>query len=172
MLLVDADLHCPSLHSFFGRAQQSGLAEELTTGSPAVAHASEEVQGLSMIWAGNADSTATWNAANLLGSRRMDEMVEMWRAQYDVVVLDSAPVLAVPDAVSLARLCDRTVLVVRYEATAMSAAQRSYRMIERNLPEHAEIDVVMNGVPADSPDYIAYYGYRGSGYGRRGRADA
>lgn len=172
VLLVDADLHCPSLHSFFGKAQQGGLAEELTTGSPAVAHASDEVQGLSMIWAGNADSAATWNAANLLGSRRMNELVEMWRAQYDFVVLDSAPVLAVPDAVSLARLCDRTVLVVRYEATTMSAAQRSYRMIERNLPEHAEIDVVMNGVPESSPDYIAYYGYRGSGYGRRARVDA
>lgn len=94
-----------------------------------------------------------------------------WRDRYDFVLLDSAPVLPVPDAARLAHLCDRTLLLVRYESTMMRAAQRSYRMLEKHLPEGAELDVVMNGVPAKSPDYVAYYGYKASAYGRaRGNA--
>jgi Mrp family chromosome partitioning ATPase len=96
----------------------------------------------------------------------MSAMVEEWRAQYDFVLLDSAPVLPVPDAAGLARFCDRTVLVVRYGSTTTTAARRSYRMIERELPEQAELDVVMNGVPMSSPDYVAHYGYADRDYGR------
>ena len=83
-----------------------------------------------------------------------------WRSQYDFVLLDSAPVLPVPDAASLARLCDRTLLVVRYESTTLQAAQRSFRMIRPNLPDPSALEIIMNGVPRDSPDFFAYYGYR------------
>lgn len=161
VLLVDADLLCPSLHSLLGSAQSSGLAEALATGIPPEAHV--QPPGFSSIWAGK---TAEGSLARL-GSSRMDALMSEWRERYDFVLLDSAPVLPVPDAARLARLCDRTLLLVRYESTMMHAAQRSYRMLEKNLPERAELDVVMNGVPARSPDYVAYYGYKGPAYGRR-----
>jgi Mrp family chromosome partitioning ATPase len=96
-------------------------------------------------------------------------LVGEWRSQYDFVLVDSAPVLPVPDAASLARFCDRTLLVVRYESTMMRAAERSYRLIQKNLPEDAALDVVMNGVPQNSADFFAYYGYKGSAYERSAR---
>lgn len=156
VLLVDADLHRPSLHRLFGESQGSGLAEALATGGAAEVRACERVPGLSLVWACDAGS----GSADLLASARMDALMKEWRTQYDFVLLDSAPVLPVPDAASLARFCDRTLLVVRYESTLMQAAQRSYRMIRKNLPEQAALDVVMNGVPQNSADYFAYYGTR------------
>lgn len=160
VLLVDADLLCPSLHTLFQAESAAGLAEALASGNDPTAHA--QSSGLSTIWAGAAGA----GSADLLASPRMEELVLEWRSQYDFVLLDSAPVLPVPDAARLAQLCDRTLLVVRYEATTLPAARRSYQMVQRNLPGHAELDVVMNGVPANSPDYFAYYGYKSSGYER------
>jgi len=163
VLLVDADLLCPSLHTLLGAAQSSGLAEALATGVPPAAHV--QAPGFSAIWAGNANE----NSIALLASSHIDALMNEWRQRYDFVLLDSAPVLPVPDSARLARLCDRTLLLVRYESTRMQAAQRSYRMLEKNLPEHAELDVVMNGVPEKSSDYVVYYGYKGPVYGRRAR---
>jgi len=168
VLLVDADLMCPSLDGLLGIKATSGLAEALATGAPAEAKECKQTPGVWLVSAGNIGN----DAAGLLASRRMDALVEEWRAQYDFVLLDSAPVLPVPDAAGLARLCDRTMLVVRYESTRMLAVQRSYRMIEKILPERAELDVVMNGVPENSPDYFAYYGHKRRSYGRRSRANA
>jgi len=168
VLLVDADLMCPSLEGLLGIKATSGLAEALATGAPAEAKECRQAPGVWLVSAGNVES----DAAGLLASRRMDALIEEWQAQYDFVLLDSAPVLPVPDAAGLARLCDRTMLVVRYESTRMVAVQRSYRMIEKNLRERAELDVVMNGVPENSPDYFAYYGHKGRSYGRRSRANA
>ncbi|MGC2160384.1 MAG: Wzz/FepE/Etk N-terminal domain-containing protein [Silvibacterium sp.] len=180
VLLVDADLLSPSLHTLLGAQAKTegkmaqGLAEALMAGGGAEVHACEQVPGLSVVWAGagasHAGADVSWHSVDLLASARMDALVEQWRTQYDFVLLDSAPVLPVPDAASLARLCDRTLLVVRYESTTMQAAQRSYRMIQQNLPEHAGLDVVMNGVPENSPDYFAYYGTKGRGHERRTHA--
>ncbi|HTV06516.1 MAG TPA: Wzz/FepE/Etk N-terminal domain-containing protein [Acidobacteriaceae bacterium] len=180
VLLVDADLLCASLHALLevkvDGKKMRGLAEALIAGGAAEVHACAQVKGLSVVCAGgsarDADQNTPWYAADLLASSRMDALMQQWRAEYDVVLLDSAPVLPVPDAASLARLCDRTLLAVRYGCTTMQAAQRSYRMIRQNLPERAGLDVVMNGVPENSPDYVAYYGYKGSGHGRRARANA
>lgn len=161
VLLVDANLLCPSLHTMFGKELSGGLAEALLSGKPVEAQL--QSARFSILCAGDAGE----NSTALLASARMDELVAQWRSKYDFVLLDSAPVLAVPDAASLARLCDRTLLVVRYGSTTMQAAQRSYGMIRRNMVERAELEVVMNGVPEKSPDYFAYCGYRGSEYGRR-----
>lgn len=163
VLLVDADLLCPSLHRLFGKELSGGLAEALASGKPV--EAQMQSARFSILCAGDAGE----NSTALLASARMDELVAEWRSRYDFVLLDSAPVLAVPDAASLAGLCDRTLLVVRYGSTTMQAAQRSYGMIRRNLRDGAELEVVMNGVPKKSPDYFAYHGFKGSAYEGRAR---
>ena len=171
VLLVDADLHCPSVHTLLGVKEAQGLAEALTTGGSAEVYACAQVPGLSLVCAGEAAAGAhAWDVTDLVAGARMDALVDEWRAQYDFVLLDSAPVLPVPDAARLARFCDRTLLVVRYESTLMRAAERSYRMLRKNLPERAALDVVMNGVPQNSADFFAYYGYKGSAYERRARS--
>jgi succinoglycan biosynthesis transport protein ExoP len=164
VLLVDADLLSPSLHRLFGlesaaQARQ-GLADALMPGGVAEAQECPQTEGLSLVWAGQRAA----QSADLLVSPRMEKLMHKWRSQYDFILLDSAPVLPVPDAASLARLCDRTLLVVRYESTTLQAVQRSYRMIRPNLPESSALEVIMNGVPHNSPDFFAYYGYRRQPY--------
>lgn len=132
-------------------------------GTPEV-HRCAQSPDVSLVWAGVAGEQA--DGADLLASPRMDALIEQWRTQYDFVLLDSAPVLAVPDVAGLARFCDRALLVVRYKSTTMQAAGRSYRMIEKHLPDCAALEVVMNGVPEKSPDYFAYYGCKGVGCGQ------
>jgi capsular exopolysaccharide synthesis family protein len=172
VLLVDADLICPSLDSLFGVAPAAGLANALATGGAVNIHAHAQMPGLFLLWAGNADTAASRTPAGLLGSARMAELLDEWRTQYDFVLLDSAPVLAVRDAANLARLCDRSILLVRYGSTSMQAAQRSYHMIRRIMPRQSTLDVVMNGVPENSPGYSACYGTRKSRYERKTRAHA
>lgn len=169
VLLVDADLRRPSLHTLLtdGDAEPEsvggGLAAALQSGAKVEARACAQAPGLWLIPAGDVAADAdVVRAAALLDSPRMEALVNEWRSRYDVVLMDTAPALAAPDAAALARLCDRVVMVVRYEWTAMRAAERGYRLMRRNLAEHAELDVVMNGVPGNSPDYVAYYGQEGA----------
>ncbi|HEX5235967.1 MAG TPA: polysaccharide biosynthesis tyrosine autokinase [Silvibacterium sp.] len=169
VLLVDADLHSPSLHTLFHAAQASGLAEALASGNAAEVHTATGTAKLSLVLAGREATRESWDAADLLASPRMRTLMEEWRQHYDVVLLDSAPVLPVPDSAGLAALCDRTVLVVGHQTTTVAAAQRSYRMIADNLPETAALDVVVNGVPGKPPDYVGSYGHKRSSHGRKGQ---
>lgn len=172
VLLIDADLQCPTLHSMFGVQQTSGLLEALKTGTAADIHPCPQVPGLSAVWAGNGVSANSWNGAALLSSPHLNALVQQWRTQYDYLLFDSAPLLPVPNTASLARVCDRTILIVRYQATTMHAAQRTYRIIRKHLRAGAELDVVMNDLPKSSPDYFAYYGYRKSNHEQRARSHA
>jgi polysaccharide biosynthesis transport protein len=80
VLLVDADLLRPSLHALFGAGIASGLTEALMTGAAAETHASGELPGLSLVWAGDAGVDGRgWDAAGLLASARMDGLVNEWR---------------------------------------------------------------------------------------------
>ncbi len=101
-------------------------------------------------------------AAELLASQRMAELLAEWRTEYDFIVLDSPPVLPVTDARILSRLCDATLLVARHGFTARQAIQRSHQLIQQQLPAHAVLGAVLNGVSAESAEYYAYYGYKSS----------
>src|SRR6185503_5192825 len=82
VLLVDADLLCPSLHTLLHAQPAAGLAEALAGGGPPNAHA--HAPGLSIIWAGAAGT----DSAGLLASPHMGALIREWRSQYDFVLLD------------------------------------------------------------------------------------
>ena len=102
--------------------------------------------------------------SELLGSARMQGLVEEWRAAYDVVLLDSPPVLPVTDAVLLARHSDATLLVVRCEETPRHALRRTLQALSSASSGRVPIGVVMNGVSRDSPGFLEYFGYGGELY--------
>lgn len=173
VLLVDTDLLSPVLHMLFpvederGPGRKRGLAEALMAGGSPEPQPHPKIPGLSLIWASDGSTEAPWYAADLLASARMEHLMDQWRAQYDFILLDSSPILHVPNAALLARLCSRALLVVRYRATTMQAVQRSYRALQQNLADQAYLDVVVNGILESSPDYRAYYGFKGAENRRR-----
>jgi len=174
VLLLDADLRCPVLHSQLGLKDAAGLGAVLADGASPVVYKHPLLPALSMLCGGATPALPS----ELLGSKRMVDLLAGWRAQYDFILLDSPPVLPVTDARVLSRMCDATLLVARHGFTSRQAIQRSHQLIQQQLPEHSVLAAVLNGVSAESADYYEYYGYKSSPYRsvsgsrRKGRANA
>jgi succinoglycan biosynthesis transport protein ExoP len=156
ILLVDADLRCPNLHRELNMAGTAGLGAVLFEGSPPIVHPHPQCPTLFVLCGGSTPALPS----ELLASQRMTDLVSRWRSEYDFVLFDSPPVLPVADARILARMCDATLLVARHAFTSRQAIQRSHELIRQQLPEHAMVGAVLNGVSVESADYYDYYGYR------------
>jgi Mrp family chromosome partitioning ATPase len=71
------------------------------------------------------------NPPGVLGSRRMTAVLAVMRGQFDIVLVDTAPLLAVSDAVPLMTAADATIVVSRVDSTARDAARRVRRLLSR-----------------------------------------
>jgi exopolysaccharide transport family protein len=110
VLLVDADLRSPSLHRLFGTRESQGLVSYLTGHQDwhTVVRPSGSA-GLDLLFCGPIPP----NPSELLSSRSMGELIRSAREQYEFVILDSAPMLALADSRILAKLVSGTLLVVK-----------------------------------------------------------
>jgi capsular exopolysaccharide synthesis family protein len=101
--------------------------------------------------------------SELLGSSRMQSLIDRWRQEYDFVVIDSPPVLPVTDSQILASYADAIVLVVRARATSRLSVRRSYNMLVPHTqdPNNPNVGVVLNSISVRSAGYYGYYGYYG-----------
>jgi Mrp family chromosome partitioning ATPase len=92
----------------------------------------------------------------------MDSLAKSWAANYDYVLIDSPPVLAVADALILARLADTTLLVARHGRTTQKSLERAYYTLQDG--RDTRIGVVVNGVHRNSVSFNEFYGYQGRTY--------
>ncbi|HXV62692.1 MAG TPA: polysaccharide biosynthesis tyrosine autokinase, partial [Vicinamibacteria bacterium] len=124
VLLVDANFRSASLRDEFQVGRRAGLSSVLrgTKSLEDCVVPCTELPGLSVMIAGPAASSP----ANLLGSPAMDAFLKQCAEEFDLVVLDSAPLLPVLDSQLLARKCDSVVLVTRsgYSRSDMVGAAR------------------------------------------------
>jgi Mrp family chromosome partitioning ATPase len=81
-----------------------------------------------------------------------------WRTEYDYVVVDTPPVLAVSDALTLSDYCDATILVIRAGVTTKKTVARARR--ELGQTRTGITGVVINAIDIKSPEYRPYYGRR------------
>jgi succinoglycan biosynthesis transport protein ExoP len=159
VLLIEADMRHPGLTRRFGydRTGGTGLSSMLSGAEyrniPTI-EAFSELPNLRVLPSGPMPPYP----AELLGSDRMQELVESWRGMYDFVIIDSPPLLAVTDAQILARQSDVTVLVARHGLSTRRSLERAYRKL---VNDQDKVSVVLNGVSRDSVSYGEYYGYRG-----------
>jgi len=86
----------------------------------------------------------------------MEELLAQARAEYDFVVVDTPPVLAVTDASVLGRLVDAAILIIRYNAAQKQVVRRCIDLLERS-GTHL-LGVVVNAVDFTAPEYSEYYG--------------
>jgi capsular exopolysaccharide synthesis family protein len=164
VLLVDCDIRRPRVHGLFRMPRSPGLMELLTasrhpTGDPVSAPDAireTSIAGLSVLTCGALPS----NAANLLSSTRMRVLLGELREQFDIIVLDTPPVLATADAGIVASLTDGVLLVVRAGTTDRNAAQRAYQQLA-NVGARV-VGTVLNdpgGQVAKEGDYYYPYDY-------------
>ena len=154
VLLVDADLRKPGLHQEFAISNSSGLAELLSDSldEERVIQHPKRLPNLSIISAGSSQAMT----AEMLGSKKMRELMESWRTRYDYVILDTPPILAVTDAVRLASQADSVLLVIRSGQTSRDALARSCDVL--NQASVPVLGIVVNGVSSRSAGSY-YYGY-------------
>ncbi len=156
-VLVDCDLRHQSISGVFGRKGQ-GLAE-LLRGEAEVADVviDDALTGIRVIPAGS----AVRNSADLLMSQRMHDLVAELRDSYDYVVMDASPLLPVIDALALAAMVDKILVVVEWGHTPRLSVSEAFKVLR---PEaHRIAGVVLNKVELQSYLYNARYHYRALG---------
>jgi tyrosine-protein kinase Etk/Wzc len=161
VVLVDCDLRRPRVHEVFEAEREPGLTQwMLGYCSAEEALRSTRVERLSVLPAG----TLPPNPSELLGSGQMLEVLRELQARFDLVILDTPPVLLAPDASVLAAGADGVLLVARAGVTDRNAARDAAQQLAKvGAP-------VMGGVLNDPEGktrhgYQAYYSYHRYGYG-------
>jgi len=152
VLLVDCDLRKPVLHKYFEVDNRLGLTNLLVQDiKPEDVTLATEVAGLYVIPSGPIPP----NPSELLGSDKMVALLQTLAAQYDVMVLDGTPVLAVTDAVLLSPLADSVLLVLRSGETLIEQAREAKNLLVNAGAKH--IGVVLNEVKQNEGGYYYYY---------------
>jgi receptor protein-tyrosine kinase len=126
--LLDGDLRTPAVHRALSKPAAAGIVEVLE-GHASLDEALLEVPE-TRLWALPVHSLPG-HPAELLASRRMAVLMEELHARFDTIVVDSPPVLALPDATTLVDLCDAAILVVQSGAASREDVARTLERIDR-----------------------------------------
>jgi polysaccharide biosynthesis transport protein len=162
VLLVDGDMRRPGLHTVVGAQNEVGLSH-LLVGQARVRDAVQKTQepNLFVISAGRIPP----NPSELLTSERMNALLANLRSgPFDWVIIDTPPILAVTDAVIVARGVAGVVFVVGSEMTRRVHAERAIELLSAGKPK--SIGIVLNRVDLDRNKYYysRYYGYHYNNY--------
>ena len=155
VVLIDADLRRPRIHELFNMRLAPGLTE-LLRGKAELDDAIQRhsvLPALHVIPGGKVDH----NATELVGSEAFPRLLSELDERYDIVVIDTAPILAFTDAALVSLVSDGTVLVARARQTEEGALQEAVQKLRRlNV---SLVGVVLNGVPVDKTEayYYEYY---------------
>jgi capsular exopolysaccharide synthesis family protein len=159
-LLVDADLRKPVQHNVFGHPRGPGLSEYLIGEVHEVSDIIHQtkVDNLFIITAGGLPP----NPSELLGSDRMSQMVDQLEKEWDMVLFDSPPIVAVTDASMISGEIDAIALVVKAGQTERSAVDRALDTIQN--VKAPLIGAILNGASQESlgGKYSYYYSYYNS----------
>jgi capsular exopolysaccharide synthesis family protein len=153
VLLVDADLRRPAVHTVFKLRSASGLSEGLMQAAGSKIPVHQIASRLAVLTAGR----ATNDPIAGLTSTRMHRLLTEAREHFDWVIVDTPPVTMLPDANLLASMVDGALVVVRAGSTRWDLVQRAVDTIGRERI----VGVVLNSVSeADAgSEYSAYYSY-------------
>lgn len=154
--LLDADMRRPRVHKLYGLPNRNGLSGLFVDTRSILDGVLQRTpaENLSVVTTGDLPP----NPSELLGSEKMNEIINQVMDVSDVLVIDSPPVMLVTDSAVLSQRVDGVLLVLRQGETNLDFARHSVEALRRvgaNL-----LGVVLNGVPARSSRY-GYYRYQG-----------
>ena len=153
VLLVDADLRRPSLHTVFQVPGAPGLSDGLLTADDPKLPLHRVSERLAVLPAGQATS----DPIGALTSERMRRLIDEAREVFDWVVIDTPPVGLLTDAALLTAMADAVILVVKAESTPLEMVQRAVQAIGRERV----LGTILNRAKAQANttnyDYYKYY---------------
>lgn len=154
VILVDGDLHQPTQHRYFQVLNNVGVTTALLGNLEQVDRMfkTTAIPNLHLLPSGPLPP----NPAELLGSKRMQELLDVLKQKADIVIVDSPPITVISDAVVLSTRMDGIILVFRSGRTRLESARNAISALKQ---VHARVlGVVLNGAGRSTQDY--YYRYR------------
>ncbi len=174
ILLIDGDLRRPTLHHLLGAPNTPGLSDYLqgTAGlidvmqrcrSPknSGSASADIISNLTFIPSGKTSD----NSSELVANHRIEELIATASPYFNWIVIDSPPVLAVTDAVDLARAADAILLVAREATTRYDVAQRAQAALSNSRILGFVLNAADEAPRKNSYDY-GYYYYHSDSEGR------
>jgi len=151
VVIVSCDLRRPRLGQFYERAESPGFTSVIL-GQSSLGDAIQTVEGIgNLFFVGSGDVPP--NPTELLASGAAREIFTKLRQAFDIVLLDSPPLLPVTDAVIMARMADATLLVIAAGETKRSQVEEAAEML-------AQVDASRVGVILNEVEVGGRYGYR------------
>jgi succinoglycan biosynthesis transport protein ExoP len=166
VLLVDGDLRTPVLHQRLALSNERGLGDLLTQRENEAGLKPQKLMldarmSLDVIAAGSPTSYPT----ELLASEEMEALLKTWRASYDYIFVDGAPLLPVTDSAVLSRYADFTLVVARHNVTDRRLLERTCHILRSQGIRNS--GVVLNGVRMSGAAQYRYYGLDPKSYYER-----
>jgi capsular exopolysaccharide synthesis family protein len=157
-LLIDCDLRRPSIHRLLNLPNQSGLSTALLNGLDWKAGILKvpEVAGLDILPAGPVSSSAVG-----LAGRGLAQILAQAAEGYDLIIVDSPPVLGFPEPLRMAAAVDGVVMVSLAGRTSRKAVGSALNILSRVRAN--VIGIVLNQITGSESDGYYYYGYGGYG---------
>jgi capsular exopolysaccharide synthesis family protein len=131
-LLVDADMRKPQQHVLFPAGNELGLGDSLTRGENPYLYRVEGLPQMALLTAGTIPS----NPLELISSGRFERLLSDWRNNNEFVVIDTPPVTSYADALAIATLAGRVLMVTRAVHTSYTDTRE---MLRRLATTRAEI---------------------------------
>ena len=157
VLVIDADMRNPTQHKLFELDNRVGLSMALVQDQGHQQYTRETaVPGVMVLTGGPIPP----NPAELVGSQRMKRLIQEVSEQYDMVLIDTPPIIAVTDAAILAQEVDGVILVLAAGEVNKEYAQRAKEQLDKVGAKI--LGAVLNKADMKTSEYYYYYYYHGS----------
>ncbi|MEW6607633.1 MAG: CpsD/CapB family tyrosine-protein kinase [bacterium] len=158
-ILIDSDLYHPTIHHLFNLNKDPGLSDVLINSCQLNDVVTKlNIKNLCVIPSGKSSSSTSM----LLGSNKMNEIIQVLKGASDIILLDSAPVLSSSDPLVLCPYVDGVILVVEADKTQREMIQRAQLSIESTQTKI--LGVVLNKKEHILPQYVYEKLYHYKGY--------
>ncbi len=156
-LLVDCDLRKPKIHTVFGLSNNMGLVNTFDTENHLepleLVQEVDEADNLFVITSGGIPA----NPSELLGSKRMQKNIDVFKNNFDIVLFDTPPFTAVTDPIMLSREMDVNLMVLKAGETNKKSFYRSIHNLHQIKVKPS--GVILNGL-SKRTSYDGYYNYQ------------
>lgn len=155
VLLVDCDLRRGRLHRLFGVSNEQGLTNLISKYDKDIDLKDyirkTDMSNMRVLTRGNVPP----NPSELLSSPKFKAIIDVFKDHFDYIILDSAPVNGLSDALILSKVSDKVVIVVKYESTTIDALEDTKKALEN--VDASIAGVVINNIPRSKTKYGYYY---------------
>nr|WP_230083264.1 polysaccharide biosynthesis tyrosine autokinase [Providencia sp. wls1938] len=153
-MLIDTDLRKGHIHKTFGLENKSGLSEFLSQHSenPVSMH-QQVIENLDIISRGK----STTHSSELLMGEQFKHLLDSVEHQYDMVLLDTAPIFAITDSAIIGKYAGASLLVAYYGVNTVKEIERALKHFKQNNIEIT--GAILNGIDEKSDDYHYVYQY-------------